>query len=149
MTNITLLLYILLSLLAILLLMESYSLIRLHEISLKKRRRLMRIKVPKDKAITCRILEPLKDARMSEFIVDDITMAGISFFADRKIDKQIVKLSIRFPFTTYKDAAAVWGRVAYSTKCADSEMYRTGIAYMRNMRTKPSGEPRQTGAVKQ
>lgn len=110
MKDIAFLLYVLLGLLSILLIMEGYSLIRLREVSFNKRRRWMRVKVPDGKTISCRIVEPLRDASLTEFIVEDITMAGMCFYADRKIDRQIVKLSIRFPFTTFKDAASVWER---------------------------------------
>jgi hypothetical protein len=133
MKDITVLLYVLLSLLSLLLLMEGYSLFRMREMSFRRRRRWMRIKVPNDKAITCRILEPIREAGTSEYLVDDITMAGICFYADRRVDRQIVKLSIKFPFTTFKDAATVWGKVVYSTKCSDGERYRTGISYLRRL----------------
>ncbi len=129
--TVTRLLYVLLALLSALLLMEGHSLLRLRQISFKKRRKLMRIKVPPDKAITCRVLEPLRDASTKEFLVDDITMAGISFFADHRLEREIVKLSIRFPFTTHREAATVWGKVAYSAKCGTEERYRTGISYMK------------------
>ncbi|MGE5308508.1 MAG: hypothetical protein ACM3OC_05460 [Deltaproteobacteria bacterium] len=131
MTNTTFLLYILLVLLSLLLLMEGYSLLRLREASMKKRRKYLRVKVPNDKAITCRVVEPLKEAGAKEFLVDDITMAGICFYADHKLDKQIVKLNIKFPFMTFKDAATVWGKVVYSNRCSNEDRFRTGISYMR------------------
>jgi hypothetical protein len=133
MREITILLYVLLTLLSVLLLLEGYSLFSIHALSLRKRRRWMRIKVPNEKAITCRILEPIRDASLTEFLVEDITMGGLAFFSDRKIDRQIVKLSIKFPFTTFKEAATVWGKVVYSTRCASEERYRTGVAYLRRL----------------
>jgi hypothetical protein len=129
------LMYILLSLLSVLLLLEGYSLMRLHGLSVKKRRKWMRIPVPSDKAITCRILEPLREAATTEFLVGDITMAGICFYADRKITNQIVKLNIKFPFTTFKDAATVWGKIVYSTRSKGEDRYRTGVSYLRKLST--------------
>jgi c-di-GMP-binding flagellar brake protein YcgR len=135
--NVPLLLYALLILLGFLLSIEGYNFVRMHMLPPSKRRRLLRIKVPRDKAITCRILEPLKETGTKEFMVDDITLAGISFFADRVIDRQIVKLGIRFPFMTFKDAASVWGKVVYCNRCGeDGDRYRIGIAYLR--RTPPT-----------
>ena len=133
MTNVSVTLYVLLVVLSALLLLEGYSLLRLRDSALRRRRKWMRIKVPSSKAITCRIVEPLKDASTKEYLVDDITMAGIAFYADRKFDRQIVKLSIKFPFTTYKDAASVWGRIVYSGRIANEEKYRVGISYMKRL----------------
>lgn len=133
MTNINTIMFVLLLLLAFLLLIEGYRLLNLRAISMKRRRKWMRIKVPTDKAITCRIMEPVKDASTKEYIVDDITMAGIAFYADRKIDRQIVKLSIKFPFTTFRDAATVWGKVVYSSRFPNEEKYRIGISYMKKL----------------
>lgn len=132
MTN-SVLLSVLLSLLAVLVAMEGHNLLRLREATMKKRRRWMRIKVPSDKAITCRIVEPIKDAGIKEFLVDDITMAGISFYCDRKLEKQIMKMSIKFPFTTFKEAATVWGKVVYCGRTGTEERYRTGISYIKKL----------------
>ena len=133
MTNILFLLYAQLTLLAILLIMQGYALFRFRRLGMLKRRRWLRIKVPSDKAVTCRIVEPITEASPKEFLVDDITMAGICFYADRKIEKGIIKLNIKFPFTSFKDAATVWGRVAYCGKSAGDDKFRTGIQYIRKL----------------
>ena len=133
MTDTTTILNVLLILLSALLLLEGYSLLRLREVALKRRRKWLRIKVPSNRAITCRIMEPVKDASTKEYVVDDITMAGIAFFADRKIDREVVKLNIKFPFTTYKDAATVWGKVVYSSRSGNDDKYRIGISYMKKL----------------
>lgn len=129
--NVVLLLYTLMFLLSVLLIMEGYNLLRIRQIMMHSRRRWLRIKVPATKAVTCRILEPLRDAGMKEYVIEDLNLGGICFVSDKKMEKTILKLSVRFPFMTYKDAASVWGRVVYSRKLANEEKYRTGVAYIR------------------
>ena len=133
MTNIVVILYIQMILLASLLLIQGYSMLKLNRIGLLKRRHWLRIKVPSEKSVTCRIVEPIIEASPKEFFVDDITMAGMCFIADRKINKGIIKLNIKFPFTTFKDAATVWGKVAYSTRSGGDDKFRTGIEYIRRL----------------
>ena len=97
----------------------------------KRRRRWARINVPTEKMITCKIAEPRELAGDSEFIVNDINMAGIAFFTNMKIEKTILKLFVKFPFTSFSDASTVWGKVAYCNKVSDSDKYRVGIYYVR------------------
>jgi hypothetical protein len=61
-------------------------------------------------------------------------MAGVSFLSEKKFERIIVKLLIKFPFTTFKEAGIVWGRVAYCNKIPDMEKYRVGIAYIRKIK---------------
>jgi len=97
----------------------------------KRRRRWSRINVPTEKMITCKISEPREAAGDSEFIVNDINMGGIAFFTNKKIEKTILKLFIKFPFTSFSEASTVWGKVAYCNKVSDSDKYRVGIYYVR------------------
>ncbi len=97
----------------------------------KRRRRWARINVPTEKMITCKISEPREFAGDSEFIVNDINMAGIAFFTNKKIEKTRLKLFVKFPFTSFSDASTVWGKVAYCNKVSDSDKYRVGICYVR------------------
>jgi len=134
MTNALILLYILLFLLSILLILQGYQLYHAYRTNLTRRRRWGRIKVPNEKMITCRIAEPAELASDFEYLVNDINMAGLSLYSEKKIDKIIVRLQIKFPFTSFKEAASVWGRIAYCNKLADSEKYRVGIAYIRKIK---------------
>jgi hypothetical protein len=97
----------------------------------RKRRRWARIRVPNEKMITCKIGEPQELADDKEFLVNDINVAGISFFADKEISKTVIKLFVRFPFTTFNEASTVWGKVVYCNKVGDSPRYRVGIFYVR------------------
>jgi hypothetical protein len=97
----------------------------------RKRRRWARIRVPNEKMITCKIGEPAEFAEDKEFLVNDINVAGISFFADKEITKTVIKLFVRFPFTTFNEASTVWGRVVYCNKIEESPRYRVGIFYVR------------------
>jgi len=98
----------------------------------KKRRRWARIRVPNEKMITCKIAEPLEFAGDKEFLVDDINVAGIAFFANKQIEKTILKLFVKFPFTTFNEASTVWGKVVYCKKLENTENYRVGISYVRH-----------------
>jgi len=100
----------------------------------KTRRRYARIRVPNEKMITCRITEPRSLAGETEYMVNDINVAGIAFSADKIIEKTMLKLSIRFPFTDFNEASSVWGRVVYCNKIGDSQKYRVGICYIRQKR---------------
>ena len=97
----------------------------------RKRRRWSRIRVPNEKMITCKIGEPPEFAGDKEFLVNDINVAGISFFPDKEIGKTVIKLFVKFPFTTFNEASTVWGRVVYCNKVGDSTKYRAGIFYVR------------------
>ena len=97
----------------------------------KKRRRWARIRVPNEKMITCKIAEPTEFSGDKEFLVDDINVAGIAFFCNKQIEKTILKLFVRFPFTTFNEASTVWGKVVYCKKLGDMEKYRVGISYVR------------------
>jgi hypothetical protein len=114
-----------------LLVLQAYELFKIRRKTISQRRRWARIKVPNEKMITCRIAEPPSFSSDTECLINDINMAGISFFCDKKIDKVILKLLIKFPFTTFKEAGTAWGRVAYCNKIPDMEKYRVGIAYIR------------------
>ncbi len=97
----------------------------------KKRRKWARINVPNEKMITCKISEPLEYSSNSEFLINDINMAGIAFSSNREIKKKILKLLVKFPFTTFNEASTVWGKVIYCNKIGDTEKYRVGISYFR------------------
>lgn len=97
----------------------------------KKRRRWARIRVPNEKMITCKIAEPTEFAGDKEFLVDDINVAGIAFFCNKQIERTVLKLFVRFPFTTFNEASTVWGKVVYCKKIDDSGKYRVGISYVR------------------
>jgi c-di-GMP-binding flagellar brake protein YcgR len=130
----TLLLYSQLVLLALLLLFEGYRINRDMNRSKMQRRRWARVKVPSEKMITCRLMEPKDVASDAEYVVNDINIGGMCFFSDKKIDKVLIKLVVRFPFTSYKDAGAVWGRVVYCNKMENMEKYRVGVAYTRKVK---------------
>ncbi len=109
----------------------AYLVSRYFRLREKKRRRWARIRVPNEKMITCKIGEPAELADDKEFLVNDINVAGISFFADKEIEKTVIKLFVRFPFTTFNEASTVWGKVVYCNKVGDSSKYRVGIFYVR------------------
>ncbi|MCK9595475.1 MAG: hypothetical protein PHH68_02660 [Candidatus Omnitrophica bacterium] len=134
MINLYIVLYALLVVLSLLLLIEAYAIYKKSTKDMHKRRRWARIKVPNDKMITCRIVEPGAIAGAQEYLVNDINMAGISFFCDKKLEKDMIRLHIKFPFTTFKEAGLVSGKVAYCNKIPDMEKYRVGIAYIRKMK---------------
>ncbi|HOU36553.1 MAG TPA: hypothetical protein PLJ26_01670 [Candidatus Omnitrophota bacterium] len=94
------------------------------------RRRWARIKVPADKRMTCRIIEPDALASNLDYFIDDINMSGIAFFSSKALPKKTVRLLIRFPFADYGEAASVLGRIAYSREIG-RDKYRIGIEYQR------------------
>ncbi len=94
------------------------------------RRRWGRIKVPVDKRMTCRIIEPAELASEIDFFIDDINMSGIAFFSVKPLAKKTVRLLIRFPFADYGEAASVAGRIAYAREIS-KDKYRIGIEYLR------------------
>ncbi len=96
----------------------------------QKRRRWMRIKVPHEKKLACRILEPFELASDIDYLVDDINMGGISFFSDKEMVRGPIQLLLKFPLATYKEAGVVNARVAYCRKMPDGR-YRVGVAYLR------------------
>ena len=95
-----------------------------------KRRRWMRIKVPLEKKMACRILEPFELASDIDYLVDDINMGGIAFFTDKEIIRGPIQLLLKFPFASYKEAGKVNARVAYCKKQPDGR-FRVGVAYLR------------------
>lgn len=97
----------------------------------RERRYWGRVKVPNEKEITCKISEPQELADDTEFLVKDINMDGIAFFANKKIKKTILKLQIKFPFVSFKEASTVWARVAYCNKLSDFSEYQVGVCYVR------------------
>lgn len=94
------------------------------------RRRWARIKVPSDKRMTCRIIEPNALASNIDYFIDDINMSGIAFFSSKALPKKAIRLLIRFPFADYGEAANVTGRIAYSREVS-RDKFRIGIEYMR------------------
>lgn len=94
------------------------------------RRRWGRIKVPSDKRMTCRIIEPGALASNLDYLIDDINMSGIAFFSAKTMPKKTVRLLIRFPFADYGEAASVMGRIAYSREIS-KDKFRIGIEYQR------------------
>ncbi len=98
----------------------------------RKRRRWARIRVPNEKMITCKIAEPPEFSGDKEFLVNDINVAGIAFFSDKPIDKTVLKLFVKFPFTTFNEASTVWGKVVYCNAFGDAGKYRVGICYVRH-----------------
>ncbi|MCX7927914.1 MAG: hypothetical protein N2606_07265 [Candidatus Omnitrophica bacterium] len=98
----------------------------------KTRRRWARIKIPSQKAITCKIVEPEDIASDTEFLVNDINVGGISFYSPKQIKKTTIKLLVRFPFTSFQEASSVWGKVVYCNQLPNSENYRVGISYIRH-----------------
>ncbi len=98
----------------------------------KKRRHWARIRVPNEKMITCKIAEPSEFSGEKEFLIDDINVAGIAFFCNKQIAKSVLKLYVKFPFTTFNEASTVWGKVVYCNRLGDTERYRVGISYVRH-----------------
>ena len=94
------------------------------------RRRWGRIKVPNEKRMTCRIIEPAAMASTTDFLIDDINMGGIAFYSVTPVAKKVVRILIRFPFADYGEAASVLGRVAYSREVGKNK-YRIGVEYQR------------------
>jgi len=132
--------YILFIISALLLIPNLYRLFRNIKEKRKKRRRWARIKVPREKMISCRIVEPSRYAGDAEYLLDDINMAGIAFFCNHKLENVILKLLIKFPFASYKESGAVWGKVVYCNKVADTENYRVGISYIKRIKQSHSQE---------
>jgi hypothetical protein len=110
----------------------AYMFMKSFESKSKKRRRWMRIRVPNEKMITCKIAEPEQLAGDKEFLINDINVAGISFFCDKEIGKVILKILVKFPFTTFNEASTVWGKVVYCNKVGDLDKFRVGISYVRH-----------------
>jgi len=107
-----------------------YALCMTKKKCVESRRRWGRIKIPNNKHMTCRIIEPKEMSSESDFVVDDINMSGIAFFTEAPVAKKFVRLLIKFPFADYSDAANVRGRVAYSKEIS-KDKYRIGIEYQR------------------
>ena len=124
-------LVVLLFLLAVTIVFAGYSIFKYAAAKRKKRRRWARIRVPNEKMITCKIAEPKEFAGDSEFLVNDINVGGLAFFANKIIADSYLKLLIRFPFTSFHEASTVWGKVVYCNKIGDSQKYRVGICYVR------------------
>jgi hypothetical protein len=134
MKEIIVVLYIQMFLLSLFLVLEGYSLYRNSKLKAMTRRRWARIKVPNEKMITCKVLYPDSIAGDREFLINDINMGGISFFSNQKIDNIFLKLNVKFPFTTFKEAGIVWGKVVYCNKIPESEKYKVGISYTRKVK---------------
>ncbi|MBU0503588.1 MAG: hypothetical protein ABH882_03135 [Candidatus Omnitrophota bacterium] len=98
------------------------------------RRKFFRAGVPRDK-LMCKIIEPASISTNKEFSILNISVMGIAFENDDKIDHDNVRLAIKFPFTSYDDAAFVWGRVVYSNKMLNKDKYLIGIAFIRKKRS--------------
>jgi len=110
---------------------------------MEDKRRWGRVKVP-DKKLCCRIAEPENCSVASDYAVDNINPGGLSFFSERLFgENEILRLLVKFPFTTYEDAGKVWGRVVYCLKIHDKEEFVVGVAFTRHKKIKPSsgGDP--------
>ncbi len=94
------------------------------------RRRWGRIKIPEDKRMTCKIIEPKEMAAEADMTIDDINMSGIAFYSENPVDKKFIRLLIKFPFSDYNEAANVRGRVAYCREISKGK-YRVGVEYQR------------------
>lgn len=102
---------------------------------MEERRRWGRIKVPESK-LSCRIEEP-GDFSGSNFIVDNINPGGLCFISDKSfIENTVIKLMIKFPFTSYEEAGTVWGKVTYCLKIHDQSKFIVGIGFVRKKRFK-------------
>jgi len=126
--------YALLIILSALIIFSGYYFLRNIKENKKKRRRWARVRVPSEKTISCRIVEPSRYASDTEYLLEDINMAGIAFFCNQKLENTVLKLLIKFPFAHYKEAGSVWGRVVYCNKVPDMEKYRVGIAYIKRIK---------------
>jgi hypothetical protein len=134
MKEIIVILYIQMFLLSLFLVFEGYALYKNSKRKAMTRRRWARIKVPNEKMITCKVMYPDSLAADREFLINDINMGGISFFSDQKIENIFLKLNVKFPFTTFKEAGIVWGKVVYCNKVPDTEKYKVGISYTKRVK---------------
>jgi len=95
----------------------------------KTRRRWARIKVPTDKRMTCRIIEPEDISSDADYLIDDINMAGIAFFSPKALHKThpyFDKVPIRkLRRICYR------GRKNCVFQGNKKNKYRIGIEYMR------------------
>jgi hypothetical protein len=107
-----------------------YTLLMTKKSPAQTRRRWGRIKVPNEKRMTCRIIEPAEIASNIDYFIDDINMGGIAFFSTKPIAKKVTRLLIRFPFADYGEAASVFGRVAYC-RAVGKGKFRIGVEYQR------------------
>jgi hypothetical protein len=102
---------------------------------MEERRRWGRVKVP-DEKITCRVLESQHNLGVSDFVVDNINSGGLAFYSDTLFDaNEMMRLLVKFPFTSSEDEGSVWGRVSYSLKSQDKEKFITGVAFSRKRQT--------------
>lgn len=122
---------VLLFLLAVTVIAFGYMIVKYLKSKKGKRRRWARVKVPNQKMITCKIAEPRPAAGDTEYLVNDINVGGLAFFTNKEVEKTMVKLLVRFPFTTFSEASTVWGKVVYCNKFGDQEKFRVGISYQR------------------
>jgi hypothetical protein len=127
-------LFIQMLLLSLFLVLEGYALYINSKRKAMTRRRWARIKVPNEKMITCKVLYPDSFPANKEFLINDINMGGISFFSDQKIENIFLKLNVKFPFTTFREAGIVWGKVVYCNKVPDIEKYKVGISYTKKIK---------------
>lgn len=98
---------------------------------MRERRKWGRIPVP-DKKLSCRITEPDDIASEAEFLINNINAMGISFNSNKEFLKDtVLRLRVKFPFTTYEDTGNVWGRIAYSRKIPNKNAYSIGFEYIR------------------
>ncbi|MFA5118125.1 MAG: hypothetical protein WC695_04655 [Candidatus Omnitrophota bacterium] len=101
---------------------------------MEDKRRWGRVKVP-DKKLSCRITEPDNCSITGDFTVDNINPGGLSFFSERTFaENQVLRLLIKFPFTSFEDAGKVWGKVVYCLKIHDKEEFVVGVAFTRKRR---------------
>jgi hypothetical protein len=98
---------------------------------MEDRRRWGRVKVPEEK-LSCIIAEPDGSTPTGAYLVDNINPGGLSFLSNRSFEaEQIMKLLIKFPFSSFIEAGTVWGRVSYCLKIHDKEQFVVGIAFVR------------------
>ena len=94
------------------------------------RRRWKRIKIPAEKHMSCRVVEPASIASDLEYVVVDINIGGISFISAKPFAKKVIRLLIRFPFSDYSNASSVRAKVAYSKEIT-KDKYRIGVEYQK------------------
>lgn len=95
-----------------------------------RRRRWGRIKIPENKTMSCRILEPESMASSKDYQIDDINVGGIAFISDKALDRKKVRLSIKFPFSSYQEAGIVRGKIVYCNELK-TKRFRIGVAFVR------------------
>lgn len=99
---------------------------------MEEKRRWGRVKVP-DEKLTCRISEPQNLVDGTDYIIDNINPGGLCFLSFREFGVNTpVRFLVKFPFSSYVDAAGVWGKVTYCLKIHDQEKYVIGIAFFRH-----------------